>query len=138
MAVIELHAKHREREVQSFLTSGIHSLATAEFFDRMLELRMNTPPLGPDLIREISQNKSLMEWLVVSSEKWLQGLIDIIRSLQSDGTLRKDIDAETLARGILALRDGLYGSLSVGTDVEKVRNTWVGVMRIFLSETLES
>ena len=137
IAVLEAHTALREQEVRSFLDSGLSSLATGEFFDRMLAIRMSTPPLGPDIFREAARNKSLMEWFRVNSEKWLQDFVGLLNEQKKDGVIRSGVDTEPLARGILALRDGLYSSLSLGTDIAKARTAWVEIMRILLKENLD-
>ena len=69
-AVLETHVKTRGHEVQTFLESGgLQAFSTGEFFDRMLTLRMGTPPLSFDLLQEATKNETIMKWIRTSSER---------------------------------------------------------------------
>ena len=133
VAVIESHADQRGQAVQSFLDSGgWMTLSTSEFFDKMLSLRMGSSPLNLDLMLEAGKNRVVMEWLTKSGKKWVAGLTRVLKEYQRKGEIRDDIHPESLARGILAIRDGLYSSLNIGVPVSKVRKAWVLTMELIL------
>ncbi len=137
ISTLEAHTSSRGEEVDKFLASGgIAEIATEEFFDRMLSMRLGTLVLNLDLLREAAVNSQILKWVRESFESWVKGLSKIIDSFKNDGTIKKHIDSESLARGILAIRDGLYSSISVGSEVSKVRRTWVTVMRLLMMEIL--
>ena len=123
--------------MRKFVASGnIAVIATGEFFDRMLALRMGTLTLSLDLLRDAAANKSVLQWIRESYELWVSGLSDMIDNNKKNGVIQEDIDSESIARGILAIRDGLYGSISLGSDVSKARRAWVTVMSSLMKEVL--
>lgn len=126
---IKVHAEKRAKIVQGFLEQGsLESLSTAEFFDKMLELRLNNLQLSVDLLRETDRNKELRKQFTGLAQEWEQGLVDLIDEVKSRGEIRVDVDSQLLSRGILALRDGLYGQLTLGVDKNEVRDTWMYMM----------
>ena len=137
LAVLESYTALRELEVRKFLnTKGLKFLATGDFFDKMLSLRKNSLLITPEILQETAGNMTVLKWIQDGSEKWLQGLKDLIDGLIEVGEISISISSEVLARGIIALRDGLYNSLSLGADVNKVRNTWVEIMGILMKQAL--
>ena len=137
ISVLQAHASTRGREVEKFLASGnIAVIATGEFFDRMLALRMGTLTLSLDLLRDAAANKTALHWIRESYELWVKGLSDIIDNFKKNGVIQEDVDSESIARGILAIRDGLYSSISLGTDVSKARRAWVTMMSSLMNEVL--
>jgi AcrR family transcriptional regulator len=126
---IRHHGERRARVVRGFLDSGsFQSISTGDFFDELLELRLNSLPLGVDLLRETERNKALRKMLVGVAEGWGQGLVELIDETKRKGEIRADVDSSSLSRGVLALRDGLYSHLMMGADKNMVRRTWVDVM----------
>ena len=138
LAVLESYTALREQEVRKHLdTKGLKFLATGEFFDRMLSLRKKSILIGPGILQEIADNDAVMKWIRSGNEKWVQGLKDMIDGLVQTGEISINVPSEYLARGFLALRDGLYSSLSLGADVEKVRHTWVEIMGVLMKQALD-
>lgn len=137
LSVLETHADIRGREVSSLLDSGnITAISTEEFFDRMLSLRMGSLALTLDLLRDLATNSPALKWIKESYESWAEGVSKMIDDFKAEGVVKKEVDSESVARAILALRDGLYGSLSLGSDVSKARRTWVTVMGLLMNEIL--
>lgn len=134
---IRHHGERRARVVRGFLDSGsLKSISTGEFFDEMLELRLNSLPLSVDLLRETDRNKALRNTLVGIAEDWGQGLVELIDEMKRKGDIRADIDSSSLSRGILALRDGLYSHLMMGAEKSEVRKTWVDIMGFLMKVVL--
>ncbi|MHA2378754.1 MAG: TetR/AcrR family transcriptional regulator [Candidatus Thorarchaeota archaeon] len=137
MSVLETHADIRGKEVRSLLDSGsITAISTEKFFDRMLALRMGSLTLTLDLLRDSATNTPALQWIKESYESWAEGVSDMIDDFKADGVIKEDVDSESVARAILALRDGLYGSLSLGSDASKARKAWVTVMGLLMKEIL--
>ena len=137
ISTLEAHTNTRGEEVSKFLASGgIAEIATEEFFDRMLSMRMGTLILSLDLLREAAVNSLVLKWAKESFESWVEGLSDTIENFKKDGTVKNHIDSESVARGILAIRDGLYSSISVGSDISDVRRAWVTITRLLMMEIL--
>lgn len=136
-AVLETHVKTRGQEVQTFLESGgLQAISTGEFFDKMLTLRLGTPPLSFDLLQEATKNEIIMEWIKTSSKKWINELVILINDLKKQGMIKKEVDSQSLARGLIALRDGLYSSLSLLDDQSRARKTWVDIMGLLMKQVL--
>ena len=57
------------------------------------------------------------------TENWVAGLRELINIYKQEGVVKPNVDSDAIARGLIALRDGLYGSLDLGADVGKVRST---------------
>jgi AcrR family transcriptional regulator len=130
---IKHHGEKRGQIVQSFLDKGsLKSLSTAEFFDELLEMRMGSLQLNIDLLRETDRNRELRKRLTQLTQKWEQGLIDLINDVKKRGEIKQNIDSQSLSRGILALRDGLYGQITMGADRNEVRETWIYMMGIIM------
>ncbi len=137
ISTLEAHTSTRGAEVDKFLASGgIAEIATEEFFDRMLTLRLGTLVLNLDLIREAAVNSRVLKWVKESFESWVKGLSEIIENFKKEGTIKKHIDSESIARGILAIRDGLYSSISLGSDITRIRRAWVTLLRLLMMEIL--
>jgi AcrR family transcriptional regulator len=135
---IRHHGEKRARIVRGFLDQGsLKSLSTAEFFDKMLELRLGNLQLSVDLFRETDRNKELRKQFTGLAQEWEQGLVDLIGEVKDRGGLREDVDSHSLSRGILALRDGLYGQLTIGVDKSEVRETWVYMMSLLMKYVQE-
>jgi len=130
---IKQHGEKRGQIVQSFLDRGsLKSLSTAEFFDELLEMRMGSLQLSIDLLRETDRNMELRKQLTQLTQEWEQGLVDLINDVKKRGEIKENVDSQSLSRGILALRDGLYGQLTMGADRDEVRETWVYMMGIIM------
>ncbi|MFQ5831364.1 MAG: TetR/AcrR family transcriptional regulator [Candidatus Thorarchaeota archaeon] len=137
MSVLQTHTDTRGREVRKVLDSeNITAISTGEFFDRMLALRMGSLALGLDLLSEAATNRSVLQWIRGSYELWVEGLSGMIDGFITSGVIRRSVDSESLARGILALRDGLYSALDLGSDKSKARRAWVTVMSSLMKEVL--
>jgi AcrR family transcriptional regulator len=137
METLKYHGEVRAKIVREILDSGsLESIATGEFFDEMLELRLGSLPLMVDLLRETDRNKAFRDMLVGLSEGWGQGLVNLIDEMKRKEEIRADIDSSSLSRGILALRDGLYGHLTMGANKSEVRETWVDIMGILMKDVL--
>ncbi|MFB0563576.1 MAG: hypothetical protein ACETWM_20440 [Candidatus Lokiarchaeia archaeon] len=93
--------------------------------------------MTPDVVRELAENKAVIEWLQTSNEKWVQSLAKVIDGLVEVKTISADATSESLARGIIALRDGLYNSLYLGSEVKRVRKAWVDIMSILMKQALD-
>ena len=138
IAAIKHHGEKRAKVVRNFLDSdSFKSLSKAEFFDEMLKLRLGSLQLNTDLLREMGRNKELRKQFTGIAEGWEQGLVDLIDEMKARGEIKADVDSSTLARGVLALRDGLYGQLSMGVDISEVRKTWVDMMG-FLMKSVQT
>jgi AcrR family transcriptional regulator len=132
------HGDKRARVVRGFLDRGsFKSLSTAEFFDEMLELRLGSLQLSVDLLRETDRNKELSKQFAGLAQEWGHGLVGLIDEMKGRGEIRADIESSTLSKGILALRDGLYGQLTMGADRNEVRKTWVDIMG-FLMKSVQA
>ncbi|MDF1537328.1 MAG: TetR/AcrR family transcriptional regulator [Candidatus Thorarchaeota archaeon] len=137
IAILESYTALREQQVRKFLDEkGLRFLATGEFFEYMLSMRKMNIQIGPGILQEIADNDAAMKWIRSGSEQWIQSIKDLIDGLVRKGAITTNVSSEYLARGILALRDGLYGSLSLGADVEKVTDTWIEIMGILLKHAL--
>lgn len=137
LSVLEAHTNTRGEEVERFLASGgIAEIATEEFFDRMLSMRLGTLVLNLDLLREAAVNNLILKWVKESYESWVKDLSSVIEGFKKDETIKNHIDSESLARGILAVRDGLYSSISLGSEISRVRRAWVTVLRLLMKEIL--
>ena len=55
---------------------------------------------------------------------------------QEQGIIKKEVDSQSLARGLIALRDGLYSSLSLLGDVSRARKSWVDITGLIMKEIL--
>lgn len=138
IAVLESYTALREQEVRRFLDEkGLRFLATGEFFEYMLSMRKKSIQIGPGILQEIVDDDAAMRWIRQGSEQWIQSIRDLLDGLVKTGAISINVPSEYLARGILALRDGLYGSLSLGADIEKVRDTWVEIMGLLMKQALE-
>jgi AcrR family transcriptional regulator len=136
IAVLDSHTKLRGNAVQSYLDAGgLATFASAEFFDRMVSLRMGSSVLITDLLREARENEVIMKWVQKSATKWVKDFVQVIKYSQKEGLIRSDVHPESLVRAILAMRDGLYSSLDVGLSVSKARKAWVAGMGL-ISESM--
>ena len=130
---IKYHGKKRGKIVRSFLDQdSLKSMSTAEFFDKLLEIRMNTLQLSLDLLRETDRNRELKIQFTQLAQEWELGLVDLINEVKKRGEIKENVDSKSLSRGILALRDGLYGQLTMGANRNEVRETWVYMMSILM------
>ncbi len=137
LAVFEAHATRRGQEVEKFLDAeGLRSIATAEFFDKMAEMRMVGIVITPSLAQELSENESVKEWIQGASDRWVQSLANVLEKIIEDSSKSIDVSSESLARGIIALRDGLYSSLLYGCDMAKVRKAWIEVIGLLIDHIL--
>jgi AcrR family transcriptional regulator len=137
LSVLEAHTSSRGEEVGRFLaTGGIAEIATERFFDKMLSMRLGTLVLNLDLLREAAVNNLVLKWVKESYESWVKDLSGVIEGFKKDGRVKDNIDSESVARGILAIRDGLYSSISLGSEISKVRSAWVTVLRLLMKEIL--
>lgn len=136
LAVLEQHANMRRNVMHGFLQSGnFEVIASGVFFDKMVSVRMGSYLLTQDILREIS-NTSFKHQLSDTTKGWISGLSSLISKYKQDGVVKDGIDADAISRGIIALRDGLYGSLDLGADISEVRKTWVSIMGILMKEIL--
>lgn len=137
LAVFEANALLRGQEVGKFLDAeGLRSMATPEFFDRMAEMRMVGTIITPSLARELAENDSVKGWIQRSSDRWVDSLAKTLEKIIEDNSVSTDISSESLARGIIALRDGLYNSLLYGCDIAKVRKAWTAVLGLLIDHVL--
>ncbi|MFW9919454.1 MAG: TetR/AcrR family transcriptional regulator [Candidatus Thorarchaeota archaeon] len=138
LAVFEANAQMREQEVSKFLNAeGFRSVATEEFFDRMAEMRMTGTIITPSLARELSENMAVTEWIQSGSDRWVRSLAEVIEKIMEENSHSIDISSESFARGIIALRDGLYNSLLYGSDIVKVRKAWVEIMSLLIRQIVQ-
>ncbi len=138
MSALQTHIDSRGREVRKVLDSeSITAISTGEFFDRMLAMRMGSLALSLDLLSDAAANRSALQWIRGNYELWVEGVSDMIDGFKASGVIKKNVDSNSLARGILALRDGLYSTLDLGSDKSKARTAWVTVMSSLMKEVLE-
>jgi AcrR family transcriptional regulator len=131
------HGEKRANVVRGVLESdSLESISTGEFFDKMLELRLGSLTLTTDLIRVVTRNDELRKMLVGLVNSWGGGLVELFNEMKRVEAIRADVDSSTLSRGILALRDGLYGHLTMGADRIEVRETWVVMMGYIMNNVV--
>jgi len=136
---LKFHGEKRGQVLRRFLDSGsFKSLSMGEFFDEMLELRLGSLALSVDLLRETDSNKELRKSFDQVLEGWGQGLVNLIEESKSRGEIRADVDSFSLARGVLALRDGLYNQLMLGADKHEARKTWTDIMGLLMRVLLDA
>jgi AcrR family transcriptional regulator len=136
-AVLDYHAGVRENVLQSFLQrGGLEALCSEEFFDSMYEESMGSLVLSQDLVREALADETLRKLMTGKYELWVKGLAGLLDQSLEAIEVSKDLDTESLARGILALRDGLYSSLQAGVNIRKAKRAWAVTMRGILRDVL--
>jgi len=136
LAVVQYHTSMREKVMRRFLQSGsIEVIASGAFFDQMLSVRMGSFLLTQDLIQELTDDSFKIE-LSDMTDNWVSGLRDLIDKYKQEGVVKSDVDSDAIARGMIALRDGLYGSIDLGADVEKVKTSWTSVMKALMKDVL--
>jgi AcrR family transcriptional regulator len=131
---MKYHMRARSAAVQAFMNVGsFKGITGSEFFDKMLKMSMSQLALGIDFLRETQRNRALKRSLVEISEDWGHVLVDWIDEMKEKGEIRTDIDSSSVARGVIALRDGLYIHLMMGAEVEDVRKTWTDMTSLLMS-----
>ncbi|UCE10446.1 MAG: TetR/AcrR family transcriptional regulator [Candidatus Thorarchaeota archaeon] len=138
LAALDYHAGVRGSVVQSFLQEGgLKALCTEEFFDRMREESMGSLLLNYDLLRVALSDDTLRKQLRVKHEQWVKGVAEMIQHSLGEKEVSDEVDFLSLARAVLAIRDGLYGSLIVGGDAKKARRAWSVSMTRLLGSVLD-
>jgi AcrR family transcriptional regulator len=137
LAALDFHAGVREGVVQSFLQKGgLEALCSEEFFDRMREESMGSLLLGYDLIRLALTDEVLRKQMRRKHEQWVKGVAGMITQSLKDRGISEEVDILSIARAVLAIRDGLYSSLMIGADRKKVRRAWALSMTRLLGDIL--
>ncbi len=135
--VIDFFLEFRKDEVMSIILSDDPMrIASAEFIEMKIERALQSKSFGQDLFHEAARNELLREKMAEIYQKSYDEFIGHIEALKDKGVIKKDADVGSVWRGIVALRDGLISSLLLGAKVSDVKETWVKITNMLLSEVL--
>jgi AcrR family transcriptional regulator len=94
------------------------------FFDKMSERPVWTPRLAAEVVPETWRDAVLRRIVRESYEGTVRIVQAFLTQQQRAGRLRKELHSQTLARGLVALYDGLMVALATGLDKPEARHAW--------------
>jgi len=125
-------------EILNETFSGGDLLSGSEkFFERMLdENRFLNQGLLFDTLTEASRNKEIRDALRVIYEKSIETIIRFLNDLKSKKLIRSEVDSRLLAKGLIAIYDGIVASIIIHDDKSEALKTWNAMMKILLMGVL--
>jgi AcrR family transcriptional regulator len=121
------------REALKSSFSGRDMLTGAsDFFDDSLERSQAGRGLYFEILAEAYRTLSIRRIVGESYEQSLGVLTEFIENLRNEGRIRQDFDALSLARGLVALHDGLNARIFVGTDSPAAKKAWNETIKILM------
>jgi AcrR family transcriptional regulator len=121
----------REALISSFSRRDMLTGAS-EFFEGSLARSMAGLGLYFEIIGEAYRSASIRRILSESYTLSLQILTEFIEGLKKEGRIRRDFDAALLARGLVALHDGLMASIVLGKDASEAKKAWNETIEILM------
>lgn len=115
-------------------TDKIDEIETPEFFARMVKTSEQLTKFGMEIASEALYNKKMLQEISNFYLDEVNLVTQYFEKLKTEGLAHKDIDAEIIAIGILALRGGLRGFTSTDIDEQAIQETWSFFMNLLLKE----
>jgi AcrR family transcriptional regulator len=125
-------------EILNETFSGGDLLSGSEkFFTRMLEEnRFFNQGLLFETLTEASRNKEIRNALREIYERSIETIIKFLNDLKSKRLIRSDVDSRLLAKGLIAIYDGIAASIVVNDETAEALKTWNAMMRVLLMGVL--
>ncbi len=119
-------ARLRENLYSSFSSGDVLSGAS-EFFERSLDQSISGLGLYFEILAEAHRTPTIRKVAAATYRQSLDILIGFLAELK--GIIGSDTDTELLARGLIALHDGLMASMLLGTDAAETKKAWNEIIR---------
>ncbi|MDA4129590.1 MAG: TetR/AcrR family transcriptional regulator [Thaumarchaeota archaeon] len=125
-------------EILNETFSGGDLLSGSEkFFTRMLEEnRFFNQGLLFETLTEASRNKEIRIALREIYERSIDTIMKFLNDLKSKRLIRSDVDSRLLAKGLIAIYDGIAASIVVNNEKAEALKTWNAMMRVLLTGVL--
>ena len=124
-------AQLREALASSF--SGRDMLTGAsDFFEGSLARSLTGLGLYFEIIGEAYRSHSVRRILALSYAQSLQILIEFMMKLRAEGRVRSDFDVSSLARGLIAIHDGLMANIAIGNQPSEAKEAWNETIRVLM------
>lgn len=104
-----------------------------QFYENFRKITHNSDVVFFEMIAESSRSRKLRETMYEMKVKTYHAVIESINFQIKSGFLRKDIDVEALATGLVALYDGLTLSRLAGVSDAHNRRAWTETIRAIIS-----
>lgn len=98
--------------------------STNKFFDSFLDETFQNIALNYEILAESSRNPGIRRILKESYERGIEVTAEFLERMKRGKSLRGDIDTEALARGLVAMYDGLMAGIILGADKKQVKEAW--------------
>lgn len=121
-------ARLRETLYSSFSGGDILSGAS-EFFERSLVQSISGLGLYFEILAEAHRTPTIRKIVASTYRQSLDVLIGFLTGLKGKGIIGSDTDIEPLARGLVALHDGLMAGMLLGTDAAETKKAWNEIIR---------
>ncbi len=106
--------------------------STNEFFEKFLEVTFQNVALNYEILAESSRNPGIRRILRESYEKGIEVTAEFLEKMKREKAIRGDLDAQALARGLVALYDGLMAGIILGVEKYQIKAAWKESMSILL------
>ena len=106
--------------------------STNKFFEKFLEETFQNVGLNLEILAESSRNPGIRRILRESYEKGIEVTAEFIEKMKGKKAVRSDVDAQALARGLVAMYDGLMAGIILGADKKEIKEAWKESMSVLL------
>ena len=123
-------------ELKEALTSSFSGrdmvTGASDFFEGSLERSQAGRGLYFEILAEAYRTVSIRRIVAENYEQSLKVLTEFMENLRNKGRIREDFDASSLARGLVALHDGLRARIFVGADAPAAKKAWNETIKILM------
>ncbi len=124
-------ARLRETLYDSFTGDDLLA-STNKFFERFLEETFENVALNYEILAESSRNPGIKKILREAYEKSIEVTAEFLEKMKREKVIREDVHAQALARGLVAMYDGLMAGIIMGADRDQIKGAWKESMSVLL------
>ena len=97
------------------------------FFDAAL--KEANPGLNFEILAEASRNVALRKVLKKNYDNTLDVVTGLLRDQKEKGRIRQDLDADLLARSLVAVYQGFLAGFVIGVDKLELKRAWIELLK---------
>ncbi len=133
-AICEHNIEKLKEQLSSLFRKKENLLSDAkQFYENFRKITHDSDVVLFEMIAESSRNEKLRKAMYETKLKTYQTVKESIKLQIKSGIIRKDLDVDALAIGLVALYDGLTLERIIGTSDAHNRNAWIETIRAIIA-----
>ena len=132
-AICEHNIERLKEQLSTLFTRKENLLSDAkQFYENFRRITHDSDLVLFETLAESSRNKRIKEAVYETKLQTYQAVVESLNLQIKSGIIRKDIDVDALATGLVALYDGLTLSRLIGVSDVQNKKAWIETIRVVI------